>query len=135
MSSLIPYIHLAGVMHLAVLAANFTLSRRLAVRENAARLSPILRQVFYVHWLYILIVLLIFAALCLFFPGELAGASPLGTFLSACIALFWALRILLQLAVYDAATRRANRFLDALYLLALCYFTAVFTAAVWGSWR
>lgn len=135
MKTLTSFIQFAGVVHLAVLAANFTLPRRLHVRENAARLSPILRQVFYVHWLYILLVLLIFAALCLLFPADLAGASPLGTFLSACMAVFWALRIVLQLAVYDAATRRANRFLDALYLLALCYFTAVFTVAAWGGWR
>ena len=135
MSELIPWIQLAGLIHLTVLAANFALPKRLAVRENVARLSPILRQVFYVHWMYILIVLLLFAALCLIFPGELAGASPLGTLLSAFMAAFWGLRVVLQLAVYDSSFRRANRLLDAAYLLALIYFTAVFALAVWGGIR
>lgn len=132
---LVPWIWAAGVVHLAIVAANFALPRRLRVRENAARLSPILRQVLYVHWLYIVIVLLIFAALCLLFAPELAGASPLGRFLSGAIAAFWLLRIPLQLFYYDRDTRRKNRALDALYLLALIFLAGVFTAAALGVSR
>jgi len=130
---LIPWIRLAGVIHLGIFATNFALPKKLALRENAARLSPMLRQVLYVHWLYILIVLLLFALVCLLFPGELAGASPLGTLLSAFLSFFWGLRVVLQLAVYDRAFRRANRWLDAAYLVALCYFTVLFGLAAWGG--
>lgn len=135
MSALIPWIRFAGAIHLAVLLANFVLPKKLALRENAARLSPMLRQVLYVHWLYILIVLLLFAYLCFFFPGELAGASSLGTSLSAFLCFFWGLRIVLQVAAYDRAFRRANRLLDSLYLLALGYFTVLFGMAAWGGLR
>jgi hypothetical protein len=130
---LVPWIWAAGVVHLAIAAANFALPQRLRVRENAARLSPILRQVLYVHWLYIGIVLLIFAALCLFFAEELAGGSVLGRFLSGAMAGFWLLRIPLQLFYYDRETRRQNRALDALYLLALTFLAGVFSAAALGA--
>jgi len=129
---LVPWIWAAGVVHLAILAANFGLPGRLRVRENAARLTPILRQVLYVHWLYIGIVLVIFAALCLLFAPELAGASLLGRFLSGAMAAFWLLRIPLQLFYYDRETRRQNRALDALYLLALAFLSGVFTTAAMG---
>jgi hypothetical protein len=129
---LVPWIWAAGVVHLAIAAANFALPRRLRVRENAARLSPILRQVLYVHWLYIGIVLLIFAALCLFFARELAGGSVLGRFLSGAMAGFWLLRIPLQLFYYDRETRRQNRALDAAYLAALAFLACVLTAAATG---
>ncbi|MGH9816810.1 MAG: hypothetical protein ACRD6I_12090 [Candidatus Acidiferrales bacterium] len=134
-SWLVPWIWAAGVLHLAIVAANFALPRRLRVRENAARLSPILRQVLYIHWLYIVIVLLIFAALCIFFAPELAAASPLGRFLSGAIAGFWLLRIPLQLFYYDRETRRQNRALDALYLAALIFLAGVFSASALGVGR
>lgn len=135
MNALVPWIQVAGVMHLAVLAANFALPRRLAVRENVARMSPIIGQVFLVHWLYILIVLLLFAVLCLAFPGELAGESALGRFLSGFMAGFWLLRIVLQVLYYDRATRRANVGLDAAYLAAIGYFAVIFGLAAWGGVR
>lgn len=135
MNPLVPWIWAAGVVHLAIVAANLALPRRLQVRENAARLSPILRQVLYVHWLYIAVVLLIFAALCIFFAPELAGASLLGRFLSGAIAAFWLMRIPLQLFYYDRETRRQNRALDALYLAALIFLSGVFSAAALGAGR
>ncbi len=133
LASMVPWIWAAGIVHLAIAAANLALPRRLRVRENAARLSPILRQVLYVHWLYIAIVLLTFAALCLFFAAELAGGSRLGRFLSGAMAGFWLLRIPLQLFYYDRETRRQNRVLDALYLLALTFLAGVFSAAALGA--
>lgn len=132
-SSLVPWIWAAGAVHLAIVAANFALPGRLRVRENAARLSPLLRQVLYVHWLYIVIVLLLFACLSFFFAADLAGGSPLGRFLSAAIAFFWLLRIALQLFYYDGDARRQNRLLDVLYMGALIFLTAVFGAAALGA--
>ena len=63
---------------------------------------------------------------------ELAGASALGRFLSAFIAAFWLLRILLQCAYYDKEVRRGNRMMDLLYLVALALLVAIFgSAALW----
>ena len=61
----------------------------------------------------------LFAVLCFAFPRELAGASSLGRFLSAFMAAFWLLRLLLQWSYYDAGVRRSNRGLDAIYALSL----------------
>lgn len=134
MNPLVPFIWVAGAIHLLIAAGNYFVPGKLRLRENLARLSPILRQVMLVHWLYILLVLILFSALCLFFAGELAGGSRLGTFLSAALAVFWSLRIVLQLFYYDAELRRQNRALDVAYLLALTYFAAVFGAAAFRVW-
>jgi hypothetical protein len=88
-----------------------------------------MRQIFYVHWLYIVIVLGMFAALCFGFARELAGASTMGRFLSAFMAAFWLLRIGLQLFYYDHEIRRQNRVLDALYLVSLVVLVLVFGTA------
>lgn len=127
------WIWIAGGVQLAIVAANFMLPGRLRVRENLRRLPPILRQVFLVHWGYILLVLLIFAALSFFFGAELAGASALGRFLSGAIATFWLLRFFLQLLYYDPITRRQFPWLDAAYCAALLFLAAVFGYAALGA--
>jgi hypothetical protein len=109
----------AGVVHLGIVAGNLPLPRRLLVRERLAGVPRFMRQIFYVHWVYIVIVLGLFAGLCFGFAPELAGASGLGRFLSGFMAGFWLLRIVLQVVYYDREVRRENRGLDVIYLGAL----------------
>jgi hypothetical protein len=117
----------AGGVHLGIIAANIPLPGRLKVKERLAGVPRFLRQIFYVHWLYIVIVLALFASLCFGFAPQLAGATSLGRFLSAFIAAFWFLRIILQVFYYDAELRRENRTLDFLYLGSLALLVCIFT--------
>jgi len=119
----------AGFVHVAIIAANIPLPGRLRVRERLAGVPRFIRQIFYVHWIYIVIVLGMFAALCFGFAGDLAGASAIGRFLSAFMCAFWLLRIMLQFLYYDRAIRRENRTLDSLYLIALSVLVVVFGMA------
>jgi hypothetical protein len=112
--------------------ANIPLPRKLRVQERLAAVPLIVRQIFYVHWIYIVIVVGMFGALCFGFARELAGGSGLGRFLSAFMCAFWGLRIVLQVFYYDGATRRENRGLDALYLGSLVVLVGVFGVAAWG---
>ena len=78
------------------------------------------------HWIYIVLVVGFFSALCFEFARDLAGASTLGRFLSAFICGFWLLRIFLQCLYYDRDLRRANRVLDSLYVSSLIALIAIF---------
>ena len=119
----------AGLAHVGIILANIPLPGRLRVRERLAGVPRFLRQIFYVHWIYIVIVLGLFAALCFGFAPELAGGSALGRFLSAFMAGFWLLRIGLQVFYYDGEVRRENRGLDLLYVLTLALLVFVFGLA------
>jgi len=119
----------AGVAHVGIIAANVPLPRRLRVRERLAGVPLFVRQIFYVHWVYIIMVLALFAALCFGFAPELAGASRLGRFLSAFIGGFWLLRIVLQVFYYDREVRRENRALDTVYVGTLAVLVAIFGTA------
>jgi hypothetical protein len=119
----------AGVVHVGIVAANIPLPGRLRVRERLAGVPPFVRQIFYVHWVYIVIVLGMFAALCFRFAADLAGASTLGRFLSGFMAGFWLLRIVLQIFYYDREVRRENRRLDWMYLGALVVLVVIFGMA------
>ena len=120
----------AGVVHVGIIFANVPLPGRLRVRERLAGVPRFVRQIFYVHWIYIVIVLGLFAALCFGFARELAGGSALGKFLSGFMAAFWLLRIGLQVFYYDPEVRRENRGLDSLYVAALAVLVVVFGIAV-----
>ncbi len=120
----------AGAVHVGIMLANIPLPGRLRVQERLAGVPAYVRQIFYVHWVYIVIVLGMFAALCFRFAPELAGASALGRFLSGFMAAFWLLRIVLQILYYDKEIRRENRVLDSLYLVALAVLVGVFGVAV-----
>jgi hypothetical protein len=123
---------LAGGVQAAIVVANLPLPRRLKVRENLAGVPCFLRQIFYVHWMYIVLVVGLFSALCFLFPRELAGASLLGRFLGAFMAGFWLLRLGLQWFYYDREIRRQNRVLDALYVIGLVILIGIFG---WATMR
>ena len=108
MKVLIPWLWAAGALQLMIIAANFVVPKKLDCRENLSRVSPMVRTVFVVHWVYIVLVLGIFASLSFWFAPDLAGASRLGRFLSAMIAVFWLLRVPIQLFFYDREMREAE---------------------------
>jgi hypothetical protein len=122
----------AGAVQVLMIAGNLVLPGKLKCKENLSRVSPMIREVFIVHWIYIVGVLAIFAALCFGFAPELAGGSRLGRFLSAAMALFWLPRIPIQLFFYDAELRRQNRLGDVAMLTALTFLVLAFGAAALG---
>jgi len=123
------WIQVAGAVQLAIGLANLPLASRLQYRKNLAGVSAMVRQVFYVHAAYILLVVLGFAALSLLFPAELAGGRPLGRFLSAFLAIFWLLRVPIQLFYYPVEIRRQNRLADVIFTVAFAFLAVVFGLA------
>jgi hypothetical protein len=123
------WIQVAGAVQLAIGLANLPLAFRLQYRKNLARASPMVREVFYVHAGYIVLVVLGFAALSLLFATELAGGQPLGRFLSGFLAIFWLLRVPIQLFYYPAEIRRQNRLADVIFTVAFAFLAVVFGLA------
>jgi len=122
-------IQIAGLLQLITAAANFFLPAKLHYRKNLAKVSPIIRQIFIVHALFIVLVLVGFGLICLLFPHDLCGASALGTFLCGFLGIFWGLRAVLQFVYYDSAVKKEHP-LGALFFGAVFFYLAVvFTAA------
>ncbi len=133
MKTLLPYIWAAGVVQLFVASLNIVLPKKLQYRENIAKLSPIVRQVFVVHAVYIALVLVFFGVLCLLFAGELAGASAMGRFLSGFLAVFWLLRMGIQLFYYDPQLKRENFAAHLVFTAAFIYLAVVFALGALGG--
>ena len=129
MHALLRLLWLAGFVQLAIACANFFLPRKLKYRENLSRVSPIIRQIFVVHSVYIVGVVLLFAALTFGFAGELTSGQGMGRFLAASIAVFWLVRAPVQLLYYDAVLRKENRWGDIAFTAAALFLAATYGAA------
>lgn len=132
MNALVPYIWLAGGVHLLIAAANLLLPSKLHYRENLSKVSPIIRQIFVVHSAYIVFILIAFSGLCFLFAPELAGRAPLGKFLSGYMALFWLLRLPIQIFYYDAELKKQNPVANVVFTLAIFFLSGVFAIAALG---
>ena len=129
MHGLLQLLWLAGFVQIAIAFANVFLPAKLKYRENLSRVSPIIRQIFVVHFAYIVGVVLLFAVVTFGFAGELASGHGLGRFLAVAIALFWLMRAPVQLLYYDAALRRENRWGDIAFTTGALFLALTYGAA------
>jgi amino acid transporter len=128
-------IWLAGAVQLAMVAMNAALPPRLKTRENLNRVDPIIRQVFYSHWFFVMLAVLIFGVPCFAFAADMAGKSNLVCYLSGALAVFWIMKLFVQLFEIDKQFRRDNRMADLLTAIGTVYLIALFGAAAWGFLR
>jgi len=133
MRTLFLFLWLAGFVQVAIAFANVFLPKKLNYRDNLSRVSPIIRQVFVVHSVYIVGVVLLFAGVTFGFAGELASGHGLGRFLAAAMALFWLCRAPVQLLYYDASLRRTNRAGDVAFVTAALFLAGTYGAAAFVS--
>ena len=133
MRALLQLLWLAGCVQVAIASANLFLPAKLKYRQNLSRVSPIIRQIFVVHSVYIVGVVLLFAAVTFGFASDLASGHGLGRFLAAAIAVFWLLRAPVQLLYYDATLRRENRWGDIAFTTAALFLAAAYGAATFAQ--
>jgi hypothetical protein len=129
MRGLLQLLWLAGLVQVAIAFANIFLPAKLKYRENLSRVAPIIRQIFVVHSIYIVGVVLLFAAVTFEFAGELASGHGLGRFLAAAIAVFWLFRAPVQLLYYDVTLRKENRWGDIAFTVGALFLAATYGAA------
>jgi lysylphosphatidylglycerol synthetase-like protein (DUF2156 family) len=132
MNTMVPFLWVAGGVHLAIAVSNLWVPGILHYREDLAKVSPMVRQVFVVHSIYMVVVLLAFSALCLFFAPELTSGAPLCRFLCAFLAVFWLLRFVLQLVYYNPEVRARYRLGDIAYTFAVSCLGVVFAVVAFG---
>ena len=124
---------LAGVVQIAVAAANFPLAWMLKFGREHRRLTPIVRQIHQVHHVYLVGLLVVFGALSLVFPDELSGGAALGRFLSGVLALFWGARLVVQRFYYDREFLRRHRAGDVCFSLVFAFLAGVYAASAAGA--
>lgn len=129
MLPLTSWIQIAGVVQIAIAIANIPLAIRLEYGKNLAGASSMVRRIFYVHASYVVYMVLGLAAISLGFPSDLASGHGLGRFLSGFMAVFWGLRVPLQLFYYPVEVRKQNRLADVVFIVAFGFLAVIFAIA------
>lgn len=102
---------IGGVLHFGILIASGLVPGVLNWRSELAKLSPLSRQLVWVHGAFIVLVIGGFGALSLTLPAELATGSALARAVCSFIAIFWAVRLAIQFVVFDAKPYLTSRLL------------------------
>lgn len=123
------FIHLCGILQLLVASANIFACKKFNYPLHLRQLPTVMRQIFVVQNSYMMAILAGWAALCFGFADELVSGRGLGQAIAAYLALFWAVRVLLQFFYYDRGLRRANRVFDVLFIAADGYLAITFALA------
>ncbi|MBC9868471.1 MAG: hypothetical protein F7O42_11440 [Opitutae bacterium] len=124
---------LAGMAHFGILVASATVPKALNWRENLGLLPKLLQQLFWVYGSFIVLVIVCFGVITLTQAEELArGEEPLARLVCGMIALFWFVRLLVQLFVFEAKLYLTTTFYRIGYnglTLVFIFLTAVYTWA------
>ena len=94
---------IGGVLHFFTLIASAMVPKTLDWKGELAKLMPFLRTLFWVYGAFIVLTIFAFGLLSVLYPKELASGAGLARGLCAFIAIFWGVRLVVQLFVFDAS--------------------------------
>ena len=92
-----------GVLHFFTLIASAMVPKTLDWKGELAKLMPFLRTLFWVYGAFIVLTILAFGVLSVLHPKELASGEGLARGVCAFIAIFWGVRLVVALFVFDAS--------------------------------
>lgn len=126
----------AGVGLIGLAIAHVFIGRHLRWREDAERLTPVNREVFHVHTLFICLVLVLMGLPCLLDPVVFLDASRAGRWLAWSCAAFWGARLYCQWFVYETALWRGKPFETFIHwLFSLIWFALTALFALCAGWQ
>jgi hypothetical protein len=136
MTHFIAHLQIVGSSLLVLSAAHVFFGRHLDWKNDLAKLTPVNRQIFYVHTFFICLMLVMMGSLCLFFPRYLLDRTPLARLILIGLTIFWGTRLAFQWFVYDSSLwrgHRTNTIVHIVFSLLWSYYTLVFSAAYFVS--
>ena len=108
-------LYLAAVSQLGILIASAMVPRALNWRDNLASLHPFLRRLFWVYGCFIVLTIIGFSLLTFVNAQAMAEGEPVARSICLFIAIFWAVRLFVQFAVFDARPFLTNWFFKVGY--------------------
>ncbi len=124
-------VRLAGVVLLLIAVANIFAPKKLNWVSNLAKTEPFFQQVFIVHAVYIVGVLIFAALTCLMATDELiAQESFMAKSFCVFFALFWGARVVLQFTYYDRGFIKQNLVWSLVFGVAFAYLAGVFLLVI-----
>lgn len=125
-------LRLAGFGHFAILSATALVPSVLDWKNALKVLPPFLRTLFWVYGGFIVVTIIGFGTLTLCNIHEMAAGRTAARSLAGFISMFWGLRLVVQLFVFDARAYLTHFWLklgDHVLTLAFVFFTIIYGMA------
>jgi hypothetical protein len=98
---LVHLLQLAGSAQLSLIIAGALMPGAVDLRKHLRTLPEFIRRLFWVYYVFIGFCLLSFGTITLLLAEELASGSPLARSLCVFLAIFWLMRLLVAVFVFD----------------------------------
>ena len=128
-------VRIGGVLQLGVLTAAGLVPTVLDWRRQLASADRLVRQLMWVYAGYVVLMIASLGLLSLLQADALLSGTPLARIVTGFIALFWSIRLVLQLFVFDSEQYLTNWFLRLGHhglTVTFTYLSIVFTWATLG---
>ncbi len=129
------FLRLAGLLQLSLLTAGASMSKVTGMREQLAKLSPFLQQLFWVYFCFIGSLVAAFGVLTLVNAEALAAGGPLARSVCVLIGLFWLARLAAQFFVFDVRPYLTNNWLRLGYHATTVVFLYLPAVYAWTAWK
>jgi hypothetical protein len=129
----------AGIGQLAIVLGSLRIPHVLRWGDDVAKLRPLTRQVFWTYAGYIWGTNLCFGLISTLAPGWLIDGSPLAAAVTAFIAVYWGVRVVIQFVYFDRSDAPSGfifRVAEIVLVGLFVFFTATYGYAaivnIWG---
>jgi len=133
-SILATLLQIAAILHIGLLCAGASMPKAVNLRGHLASLPLFIRQLFFVYFSFIALMLVGFGALTFLFADAMAAGEPMARALCVLITVFWGIRLIAAGFIFDVRPYLTNWFYRLGYQatnLVFVYLVAVYALAVW----
>ena len=128
-------LQIAGVLHLGLICAGALMPRTVNLRQHISSLPPFIRRLFWVYYTFIGLCLVSFGLLSVTFADVLADRSNLARAVCAFLAVFWLVRLIVALFVFDMRPYLTNTFRRIGYQATNIVFACLPVIYAWAAWK
>jgi hypothetical protein len=133
--NIILILKLAGVLHLGLMWAGATMPRTVGLRTHLAGLPPFIRNLFWVYYTFIGLMLFSFGLMTFVFAPAMAAGEPVARGLCWFLTAFWTLRLVVATFVFDVRPYLTTSFYRIGYHATNLVFSLLVLVYAWVAWN
>lgn len=128
-------LQIGGVLHLGLICAGLLMPRVVDMRSHLAVLPSFLQRLFWVYYAFIAFCLVSFGLLSFIYAGTLAAGGGLARAVCAFLAIFWTIRLIAAMFIFDVRPYLTNTFWRLGYGATNIVFTCLPVIYVVAAWK
>jgi hypothetical protein len=128
-------LQIAGILHLGLIGAGLLMPRVVNMRAHLATLPSFLQRLFWVYYSFIAFCLVSFGLVSFIFAGTLAAGGGLARAVCAFLALFWTIRLIAAVFIFDVRPYLTNAFWRLGYAATNIVFISLPVIYAVASWK